>query len=414
MINFISTFPPILCGIGTYTEYLTSKMSKKSWGITSFRLDESLKTEKSFEPDERIAYTISLLNPRFPSPLDGEVLWFMHAFGMWGDESPSFLKLIKEAKERKKKTIVSLHTLHFQSTETSCGLRENEKRLLKNILPVIDALTVFTTKAYQAVIHTFPEYTDKVVVLRHGVHLQPHVDQKEARKKLLRYMMNRASNSPTQNEELRSLHDIAFSDKTIFLGNFGFITQDSDPLKIYKLRKMLQVRLPMHKVISIFIGRIQQRKVKKVSENLPILERLKSIHDGKVNFFFEDYILEEIFPFAFRALDFVLFWPNNATQSGRMGHAQGVGGFAVGRNIEGIGETLKLSGLSPTDTLEELVEKISMFVLNPELKEKARRSSWHYAQTLSFKMQAQKHLLLEETVRAERKLPTLDQYTKAL
>ena len=168
----------------------------------------------------------------------------------------------------------------------------------------------------------------------------------------------------------------------------------------------------MHKVIAIFVGRIQQRKVKKMSENLPILERLKSIHDGRENLFFEDYIPEEIFPFAFRALDFVLFWPHNATQSGRMGHAQGVGGFAVGRNIEGIGETLRLSGLPQTNTLEELAEKITMFVLKPELKEKTRRSSWNYAQKFSFERQAQKHLLLEEAVRAGRKLPTLDRIIK--
>ena len=371
MINFVSTFPPIMCGIGNYTKYLASKMPKSCWRVTSLRLDGFLKAEEPFELDKRVAYTISLSNPKLPSLLDGEVLWFEHAFGMWGRKSPSFLTLIKEAKERRKRTIASLHTIHFQSVETPQGMQEKEKRLLEKVLPLIDVLTVFTNGACQAVIETFPEYKDKVVVLRHGVCLYPEVNQKEAGKKLLSYLINRAGISQTQKKELQSLDNLFFSDKVILLGNFGFIAQDKDPLKLYQLRQILQARLPTYQVIAIYIGRIQQRKDKKMEESLPILERLKSIHDGRKNLFFEDYIPESIFPFAFQALDFAVFWCRNATQSGRMAHAQGAGACVVGRNIEGIGETLKLSGLPQVDTLEELAEKIKILTLKPELKEKA-------------------------------------------
>ena len=408
MINFISTFPPIMCGIGSYTKYLVSKMPGRSWGVTSLRLDGFLKAEETFKRDNRIVYTISLSNPKLPSLLDGEVLWFEHAFGMWGRESPSFLKLIKKAKERRKKTIASLHTVHFQSDGTPQGLQEKEKRLLEEVLPLLDVLTVFTNGAYQAVVDTFPEYKDKVVVLRHGVCLYPKVSQEEARKKMLSYLINRAGISQTQKEALQSLQDLFFSDKVILLGNFGFITQDKDPLKLYQLGEILQARLPAYKVIAIYIGRIQQRKDKEMKESLPILERLKSIHDGRKNLFFEDYIPESIFPLAFQALDFAVFWSHNATQSGRMAHAQGAGACVVGRNIEGIGETLKLSGLPAADTLEGLVEKIKILTLKPELKEKILRSSWCYAQKFSYEMQAQKHLLLEETIQSGRKLPILD------
>ena len=408
MINFVSTFPPIMCGIGNYTKYLASKMPEGSWGVTSLKLNGFLKAEGPFKLDKQVAYTISLVNPRLPSLLDGEVLWFEHAFGMWGRESPSFLKLIEEAKERRKKTIASFHTIHFQSDETPQGLQEKEKKLLKQVLPLIDVLTVFTNGAYQVVVDTFPEYKDKVVVLRHGVCLYPEVKQEEARKKLLSYLVNRASISQTQKEELKSLYRLFFSDKVILLGNFGFITQDKDPLKLYQLGEILQARLPAYKVIAIYIGRIQQRKDKKMQECLPILERLKSIRDGRRNLFFEDYIPESIFPFAFRALDFAIFWCRNATQSGRMAHAQGAGACAAGRNIEGVGETLKLSGLPQADTLKELAEKIKTLLLRPEAKEEAQISSWRYAQQFSYEAQAQKHLLLEEAVRSGEKLPILD------
>lgn len=77
-------------------------------------------------------------------------------------------------------------------------------------------------------------------------------------------------------------------------------------------------------------------------------------------------------------------------------------------NIEGIEETLKLSGLPAADTLEGLAEKIKILTLKPELKEKALRSSWRYAQQFSYEVQAQKHLLLEETIQSGEKLPILD------
>ncbi len=87
----------------------------------------------------------------------------------------------------------------------------------------------------------------------------------------------------------------------------------------------------------------------------PTLLSITDSHDGKENFFFEVYIPEDIFPKAFRALDFTVFWCNNATQSGRLAHAQGAGSFVVGRDWEGIGETLKLSGLPAPDS-EQTVE----------------------------------------------------------
>ena len=49
MINFVSTFPPMMCGIGTYTNYLVSKMIKVNWSVSSFKLDEFLRTGQSFQ-----------------------------------------------------------------------------------------------------------------------------------------------------------------------------------------------------------------------------------------------------------------------------------------------------------------------------------------------------------------------------
>lgn len=403
MINFFSTFPPIKCGIGTYTKYLTSMMPKECWKVVSFELNKFLMDfEKDKKLEEQVEYIISLKNPELPNIKENEVLWFQHAFGMWGGKEYScFYELLKQAKQKKKKVIISLHTIHFQSTETSFGLQEKEKKLLYEILPFIDAVTVFSNGAYKSVINTCPEYKDKVVVLRHGVHLYPEIDKNEAKKILLKYLIN-------QFKQIQFLQNFLFEDKTILIGNLGFVTFNKAPFKLYELREILQSKLPDHKIIAIYIGTVQQRKDKNIDDDTSLLEKLKDFDDGKENLFFEKYLPEEILPIMFRALDFAEFWSYNATQSGRLSHAQGTKTCVVGRDIEGIGETLKLCQLPVDNTLEGLAEKIKMLILNPELKEKILKINKQYAEQFSYKKQAQKHLMLAEIVKNNGDLPVFD------
>ena len=408
MINFISTFPPIMCGIGTYTNYLVNKICAEDWRVTSFRLAELLTTDHTWRFNSRVSYQISLSHPHLPPSLEGDLLWFQHAFGMWGRESPAFLQLVKEAKEKKKKVIASFHSIHFESDETVSGLRRKEEHLLDNVLPWLDVATVFTDGAYRALSRAFPQYKDKLVVLRHGVHLHPQVSQQQAKERLLGHLSNQANISFGPKQKLNESYRQFFSPETILLGNFGFITADKDPLKLYRLSQLVQDRIPGRRVIALYIGRIQKRKDKTIEESLPILANLRSVHDGRANLFFEAYLPESIFPYAFRAMDFSIFWNHNATQSGRMAHAQGTGTCVVGRRIEGIGETLDLAGLPSAVSLEDLAEKIGRLIGEPGLKKEAERSSCRYAQEYSFEKQAEKHLLLEQVVRSGGELPVID------
>jgi len=111
---------------------------------------------------------------------------------------------------------------------------------------------------------------------------------------------------------------------------------------------------------------------------------------------------------AFRALDFTVFWCKNATQSGRLAHAQGTGSFVVGRDWEGIGETLKLPGLPAAESLDELAEMIAQLVLEPVLKKEAAGQSRQYSKRYCFANQAKKHLLIEKALAKGRHLPALD------
>ena len=410
MISFVSTFPPIICGIGTYMHYILDHIPRSHWKVISFKLNEFAASDEALIPylKARVDYCLSFPHPTLPSISENDLLWFQHAFGMWGNVNDHFLNLLQEAKKKGNKVAASFHTIHFQSEETPSGMNRKEEELLKETLPLVDALTVFTNGAYRAVQEAFPEYAKKVMVLRHGVHLYATMSQHTARKRFFSYLVNQAEIPLFQKIELSGAEDYFHSRDTILLGNYGFITSDKDPSQLFELGRLVQEKLPKHRVVTLFTGIIQRNKNTKLETKLPILEVLRSSHDGKENFFFKVYIPEDIFPMAFRALDFTVFWCKNATQSGRLAHAQGTGSFVVGRDWEGIGETLKLSGLPAAESLRELAEMIAELVLEPTLKKKLGDESWQYTQRYCFANQAKKHLLIEKVLATGRDLPALD------
>lgn len=113
---------------------------------------------------------LSMKDPTLPASLKGRVIWFQHAFGIWGKSPFPFSGLLEDAKKGKK-VVASFHTIHFQSPETDWGMQEKEMNLLEKALPLLDACTVFTRGVHQALTRAFPKYRKKVVVIRHGVYL---------------------------------------------------------------------------------------------------------------------------------------------------------------------------------------------------------------------------------------------------
>ncbi len=410
MICFISTFPPIICGVGTYTKYITDHLSSYQWKVVSFRLDDRFFSVADLSPpySDRVNYCLSYPYCPFDTEEVGDFLWFQHSFGIWEDRNGYFLDLIEEAKKRKMRVGVSFHTVHFQSEETPSGITERESKILSKTLPLVDFLTVFTDGAYQAVVGAFPEYRARVIVLRHGVHLYPEISVSDARRELLAYLINRAGIAPSKKKELCKSESRFYSQNTILLGNYGFINSMKNPLDLYTLGDRIQEMLPHHRVITMFMGVIQNEREKNKDESRAVLEQLKSIHNGREKLFFEEYIPERLVPQAFGALDFTVFWSKAQTQSGRMAHAQGTGTCVVGINWEGTGETCRLSGLPAGKTLEELAEIIAGLVLEPERKEATRTLSREYALRHSFARQAQKHLLVEQALKRGAELPSLN------
>ena len=100
--------------------------------------------------------------------------------------------------------------------------------LLEKALPLLDACTVFTRGAHQALTRAFPKYRKKVVVIRHGVYLHSLVSQREAREKLIGYLIDQADISSQKRRDLRKYYSLFFSPKTVLLGNMESLEERFD------------------------------------------------------------------------------------------------------------------------------------------------------------------------------------------
>jgi hypothetical protein len=79
-------------------------------------------------------------------------------------------------------------------------------------------------------------------------------------------------------------------------------------------------------------------------------------------------------------------------------HALGAGATIAGRDLEGVGETLKDAGAMADSDPERLLLKIRDHLLNPLLQHQVAQSALAYAQRFSWENQTRLHFQLAEEV----------------
>lgn len=400
-ICFVGPYPPIMCGIATYTNYLTNECPDGKWAVLSFDLEtygapltnEATPNEVWYGMPNRndfsashIVNGLNQLNIRHI----GTVLWFQHETGIWA--SPQmFVAMLKQLKMPK---VVTLHTIHFQSDETPMGLRQSQYDLLKDMLPHVDAVTVFTYGVYRAVISAFPEHFAKIYVTKHGVHSYPEIyrlSRKEAREKLFDFLLYESElDRPTK----KSLHEQhVFSDpNALLIGQTGFLCPLKYSESLHFVREKLQSLTPHKRIIAVRIGTAREHSQKIYAQQLQT-----ALHDTDT-FLMETWLPPEILPLAQRAFDINFYWPEECTQSGVVAHALGAGAIVAGRDLEGVGETLREAG-QPADTdIDKLTMKIKHILLDRHLRERTEEKGLDYAEEFSWQKQAQRHYELAEPI----------------
>lgn len=319
---------------------------------------------------------------------------FQHTSGIW----PGFDDVLRALRDFPAPKVASLHSMHFQSRETRWGLWSSEHRLLRAVLPLLDRVTVFTPSAGEAVRRAFPEHAARVSVLRHGLPVPPQLDRADARRCLAEYVGG-LPGSVRPRGAARDLIDALADPGCLFVGAFGFLQHDKGFEAAYRLRDALQARAPHRRIVALVMGSLRDPNDRR---NRRAVARLAADADGRGRFLVTALPPDAVFHAALRAMDLNVFWPESPTQSGRIAHALGVGATVVGRDIEGVGETLREAGAPVCADFDELVACASRLLDEPGYTQSLRAQYRRYAVAHSWERQAERHLHLADALLSER------------
>ena len=399
-ITFVTPYKPIICGIADYTDFLVKGSLPGTYDVLSFNLENygvplhnaptSLTCPVWYGIPSRDNFSASSILEGL-RPHEDQVLWFQHEFGIWPD-SARFVDMLRDLDQIK---VVSSHSLHFQDSETPHGLRKREYSFLLLLLPHTDALTVFSNGVYQTVTRAFPEYSDKVHVIRHGIHLYPRtarMSRGEAKARIHEYLVGESGLDQASKDDLRQQR-VFLDPNTIVIGTAGFITTSKGTELLYHAHDLLQQMLPRRKIAAVHIGFL--REVDN-SVDSKLAAELRARHNISGQFFLETYLPEDILPLLLRALDIYFYWPSDCTQSGILAHALGAGATIACRDMEGVGETVKMAGGLTYVDFEQAIAGLKELILHPKLRNEMSERAVRYAEEFSWRNQALQHFELAE------------------
>jgi glycosyltransferase involved in cell wall biosynthesis len=412
--TFITTYKPIICGIATYTDFIIRESPIGSWDVLSFDLDNCrlpLSDDKTL-PGIHVRYCIPSYDDYSASSIlkgleinQGQVLWFQHEFGIWRSDV-MFVEMLKNLDNVK---IVTLHSLHFQSSETPYGLRRNEFSFLRLLLRRTDAITVFSDGVHEAISRAFPEYSDKVYLLRHGTHLYPKsakMSREEAKAIIHEYLVGESDLGQASKDNL-SQQGVFLDPEMKVIGGTGFISASKGIEPLFQAHNALQQMLPRRKIAAVYAGFLRDSNDRVDGQ---FAMKLRTENNRSEQYFLETYLPEDMLPVMLRALDIYFYWPNDCTQSGIMAHALGAGATIACRDMEGVGETVKMAGGVTNADFGQLVSRVKQLILDPRLGNEMSENASKYAEKFSWRNQALCHFELAEqlcrsTIRCS--IPTL-------
>ncbi len=417
-ITFITPYKPIICGIADYTEFITRECVPGSWSVLSFNLDKygaPLSNNKVSLTDP-VRYCIpSQYDFSADSILKGirhsedEVLWFQHEFGIWRDDV-RFINMLRDLDGIK---VISPHSLHFQSDETIYGLRRREHSFLQILLPHIDAITVFSEGACQAVTRAFPEYYEKVHILRHGIHLYNDIAKMgrlEAKKRIHEFLIGESGLDQASKSKLRQ-EGVFLDPEATLIGGTGFVTHSKGIHPLFNARDALHEMLPGKRILAVYAGFLRQTD-NKADSRWAVKLMARCSDEG--HFFLETYLPGDLLPVMLRALDIQFYWPSDCTQSGIIAHALGTGATIACRDMEGVGEMVKMAGGLTSPDFGRLMDGVRWLVQDRGLRDEMSERAVRYAEEFSWKNQALKHFELAEQLYRSRfqcLAPTLPLFT---
>ena len=160
-IGVISTYPPIECGIASYTKYLVDALrplGNEVYVVSPFGAEGKMVFPVFHFADsdlpEKIFHRMNKFTP--------DIVHVQHEYGLFGDQPGlNFLSLLYKFKLAKIPLIITLHSVYEDFTE-------QQKIILQGLLPATDGIIVHEEYQKDAILKKIGKYNN-IFVIPHGV-----------------------------------------------------------------------------------------------------------------------------------------------------------------------------------------------------------------------------------------------------
>ena len=171
----ITTFPPRVCGIATFSYDLIQAINKKFQDdyIVDVCAVESSLEHHSY--DDRVKYVLNtsdkkdfdIISKRINNDINVDLICIQHEFGLYIENQDAFLKFIQTIK---KPVIIVFHTVLPNSKDFS-------QEYLCNVIDVCQAVIVMTKSSSDILQKEYHVESSKISIIPHGTHLVSQISK---------------------------------------------------------------------------------------------------------------------------------------------------------------------------------------------------------------------------------------------
>ncbi len=164
-IGFVSTYPPIECGIGTYTQYLNSSLRKI--GNETFVMSQSGAEGHAVFPvfkNDSTSFSSDVFSTS--TRMTPDLIHIQHEYGLYGSQrGVEIVDLVLRYRLAGLPVVLTLHTVYEE-------LKEYEQLLLKHLIDECNAVIVHEHYQRDTLLRYFGKMNkaeNKIHVIEHGV-----------------------------------------------------------------------------------------------------------------------------------------------------------------------------------------------------------------------------------------------------
>jgi len=366
-IGFISTYPPIECGIATYTQYLTDVLRNQKMDIyvVSHRGGNGKNVFAAFdyEDGDLAEKAFSMMTRLTP-----DIVHIQHEFGLYGKHyGVSVIPLILKFRLAGIPVVTTLHTVYNE-------VSREHLVIIRSIIENSDAIIVHETYQLEALKHYFKEKSslDKIHVVPHGAREIKPVENAKA--------------------------GLGIPDNTKVILMLGYFRPSKEFERIIKLWSRIVERHKANDILLMVAGKTRGIEYRDY-RNMLFNEINSSPASGSIKVI-RGQISQDSFDTILSASDIVALPYSVSSQSGIVAHCLAFGKPVVTSNtpvMASLIEETRAGLICNTD--QDYVDNIDMILSDDDFRKECSNNAVRYVKdNISWSKIARRHIEIYKTI----------------